>query len=216
MSDLINFPRSRFVDKEGFVSREWQQWLLNPHVLQINIGAALGVDSGGTGIITVPGNGKLLIGNGTGYSSANLTASTGITVTNGSGSISVKLSNTTVTAAAYGSASSVGTFAVNGQGQITTAASTAIAISNAQVSGLGTLSTQNANAVAISGGSIACGTFGANGAAAQTAYASGGAVATTAATNIAPYGYTTAAQANAIITLLNNIQTALVNAGIMS
>jgi hypothetical protein len=45
---------------------------------------------------------------------------------------------------------------------------------------------------------------------------SGGQVATTAATNVAPYGYTTQAQADAIITLLNKIQTALVAAGIMT
>ena len=58
--------------------------------------------------------------------------------------------------------------------------------------------------------------FGCNGASAQTAYASGGSVVTTGATNVAPYGYTTAAQANAIITLLNNIRAALVANGIMS
>jgi hypothetical protein len=33
---------------------------------------------------------------------------------------------------------------------------------------------------------------------------------------LASYGYTTAAQANGIVTLLNNIRTALVNNGIMS
>lgn len=60
------------------------------------------------------------------------------------------------------------------------------------------------------------GAFGCNGAAAQTAYASGGAVSSTAATNAAPYGYTTAAQADGIVTLLNNIRAALVANGIMS
>lgn len=49
-----------------------------------------------------------------------------------------------------------------------------------------------------------------------TAAASGGAVATTAATNVSPFGYTTGAQADAIITLLNNIRAALVANGIMS
>jgi hypothetical protein len=37
----------------------------------------------------IPTNGQLLIGNGTGYSLRTLTASTGITVTNGSGTISI-------------------------------------------------------------------------------------------------------------------------------
>ena len=58
--------------------------------------------------------------------------------------------------------------------------------------------------------------FGCNGKSAQTAYASGGAVASTASTNSTPYGFTTAAQANGIVTLLNNIQAALVANGIMS
>jgi hypothetical protein len=64
------------------------------------------------------------------------------------------ISNTAVTAASYGSASQVGTFTVNAQGQLTAASNTAIAIANTQVSGLGTMSTQNANSVAITGGTI--------------------------------------------------------------
>jgi hypothetical protein len=46
--------------------------------------------------------------------------------------------------------------------------------------------------------------------------ASGGAVASTAATNVTPFGYTTAAQANAIVTLLNNIRTCLIANGLMT
>lgn len=52
-------------------------------------GTAIGVAYGGTGTTTVPTNGKLLIGNGTGYTSANLTAGSGVTITNGSGSITI-------------------------------------------------------------------------------------------------------------------------------
>jgi parallel beta-helix repeat protein len=58
--------------------------------------------------------------------------------------------------------------------------------------------------------------FACNSKAPQTAYASGGSVATTASTTTSPYGYTTQAQADGIVTLLNNIRTALVNNGIMS
>jgi hypothetical protein len=79
-----------------------------------------------------------------------LVAGTGLTLAGTAFSIT----NTAVTAGAYGSASSVGTFTVNAQGQLTAATSTAIAIANTQVSGLGTMSTQNANSVAITGGSI--------------------------------------------------------------
>lgn len=84
-----------------------------------------------------------------------ITAGTGLT---GGGDLSanrtISIANTTVAAGSYGSASSVGTFTVNGQGQLTAAASTPIAITNTQVSGLGTMSTQNAGSVAITGGTI--------------------------------------------------------------
>lgn len=40
-------------------------------------------------------------------------------------------------------------------------------------------------------------------------------VAATSASNSSPYGFTTAAQANALVTNVNAIQTALVAAGIM-
>jgi hypothetical protein len=77
-------------------------------------------------------------------------AGTGLTLTGNTFSIT----NTTVTAGSYGSASETLTATVNAQGQITALADTPIAIANTQVSGLGTMSTQNANNVAITGGSI--------------------------------------------------------------
>jgi hypothetical protein len=47
------------------------------------------IANGGTNLSTTPANGRLLIGNGTGYTLANLTAASGIEITNASGSISI-------------------------------------------------------------------------------------------------------------------------------
>ena len=75
---------------------------------------ALRTSQGGTGVTTTPSNGQLLIGNGSGYTVANLTAGFGITVTNSAGGITLAATNTasgTVTAVTASSplASSGGT-----------------------------------------------------------------------------------------------------------
>jgi hypothetical protein len=83
----------------------------------------------------------------TGYvpTTTTITAGTGLT---GGGDLSANrtlaIANTTVTAAAYGSASKTLTATVNAQGQLTALADTNIAIANTQVSGLGTASTKDA------------------------------------------------------------------------
>jgi hypothetical protein len=90
-------------------------------------------------------------------------------------------------------------------------------VASVQVNAKGlTLVASNVPITGAPGPFTAVGAFGCNTKSAQSAYASGGSVVTTGATNAAPYGYTTAAQANAIVTLLNNIQAALVANGIMS
>ncbi|MFZ9615469.1 MAG: hypothetical protein ACO3AG_02240, partial [Fluviibacter sp.] len=86
----INIPYSPFLNEQtGRPNQEWLQWLMNPSVISINIGSALPVTSGGTGLITIPTNGQLLIGNGAGYSLNQLTPGTGIGVTNAAGSITI-------------------------------------------------------------------------------------------------------------------------------
>ncbi len=60
------------------------------------------------------------------------------------------------------------------------------------------------------------GKFACNAGTAQAAAPSGGLVTSTGSTNVAPYGYTTAAQADEIITKLNAVIAALVACGIMS
>ena len=87
--------------------------------------------SGGTGVVTVnstAGGG----GTGTVTSVASGTGLTGGPITT-SGTLSI--ASTGVSAASYGTASSVPTIAVNAQGQITSASNTSIAISGGAVSG---------------------------------------------------------------------------------
>jgi hypothetical protein len=142
MANLI-FPQSPFLDPNGRPAREWIQWLQNPDVNTITavtfnvdnviLTLPLEVIYGGTGLSTVPTNGQLLIGNGTDYTLSTLTAGTGLTITNAAGSITPRITNTGVTAGAYGSASSVTTLTVNAQGQLTVAGSVAIAIAASQI-----------------------------------------------------------------------------------
>ena len=96
---------------------------------------------------------------------ATYTAGTGLTL---AGYV-FSITNTGVSAATYGSASAVPVIGVNAQGQITSATTTSIAISNTQVSGLGTMSTQAASSVAITGGTINGVTIGGTTAGAVTA-----------------------------------------------
>jgi hypothetical protein len=125
-------------------------------------------------------------GNGTYF------AGTGLTLSSNTFSIT----NTTVTANSYGSASSVGTFTVNAQGQLTSAATTAIAIGASQITsgtiasslisgsytgitGVGTLTAGTWNASLINP------TYGGTGASNLTGYLYGnGASAATASTTI--------------------------------
>tara|TARA_R110002126_G_scaffold57695_3_gene152858 strand:+ start:2152 stop:2871 length:720 start_codon:yes stop_codon:yes gene_type:complete len=86
----IPAPRVPLLNAQtGAVSMEWFLWFNNIYTIT---GAGLAVTpviNGGTGLNAIPTNGQLLIGNGTGYALGTLTASTGITVTNGLGTITV-------------------------------------------------------------------------------------------------------------------------------
>jgi hypothetical protein len=86
----INFPQSEFLDPlTGRPSRAWMLWLMSPSVIQINSTTALSVQSGGTGLSTIPTSGQLLIGNGAGYTLGTLTPGAGVSVANAPGAITI-------------------------------------------------------------------------------------------------------------------------------
>ena len=63
---------------------------------QLTSTGTLEVSQGGTGVTTTPTNGQILIGNGSGFTLATLTAGTGITITNTSGTITIAASTVAV------------------------------------------------------------------------------------------------------------------------
>ena len=86
----INIPYSPFLNETtGRPNQEWLLWLMNPSFINVTLGSALAVTSGGTGLTTIPTNGQLLIGNGTGYTLNTLATGAGISVANGVGTITI-------------------------------------------------------------------------------------------------------------------------------
>jgi hypothetical protein len=86
----ITPPRVPIIDERtGAVSREWYRWFYSLYVFTGSGSGILPVVAGGTGLGTIPTNGQLLIGNGTGYALNTLGTGAGISVTNGAGTIVV-------------------------------------------------------------------------------------------------------------------------------
>lgn len=112
MPDPINItqipaPRVELIDpRTGLMSREWFRFFNNIYTI---VGADLGIvqiPNGGTGLSSYPSNGQLLIGNTAGkrYDLNTLTAGTGITISNGAGSITITGTGGTVTSVSVVSA----------------------------------------------------------------------------------------------------------------
>jgi hypothetical protein len=78
---FVTYPAERSVYADGAV-------------LTATNSSVLPVASGGTGLTSTPSNGQVDIGNGTGFTRATLTQGTGITITNGAGSITIASSVT--------------------------------------------------------------------------------------------------------------------------
>jgi len=71
----------------------------------ISLSGIIGASNGGTGLSTTPGNGQILVGNGSGYALENLTGGTAVSINNAGGTVTV--SNTGVTSNAAGAGISV-------------------------------------------------------------------------------------------------------------
>lgn len=139
-----------------------------------------------------------------------------LTLTVNNGVPGTALSPTGVTAGIYGSASRIVSFSVNSAGQLVGATDAPIAITSTQVSGLGSMAAQSASAVAITGGTVAASSgLGSNGMPPQGSYASGAPAPASGAGALAG-AFDTAAHRDAVITLLNNIQAALIANGILT
>jgi hypothetical protein len=154
-------------ERTGAVSREWYRWFYNLYTIT---GEGLGVTpviNGGTGLSTIPTNGQLLIGNGTGYDLNTLATGSGISVTNGVGAIT--LANTGVLSFAGGATGLSPTTA-------TTGAVTLGGILN--ISNGGTFSVANPTAGAVAYGDGSAYKFTAVGTAGQLLTSAGAAVPT--------------------------------------
>ena len=85
------FPTSPFIEQAtGRPSREWIIWLQNPNFVKLSTNEGIGINSGGTGLVTLPNDGELLIGNNGIYSLGTLTPGAGISIINCPGSIVVE------------------------------------------------------------------------------------------------------------------------------
>jgi hypothetical protein len=95
--------------------------------LTTHISGTLAIGNGGTGVSGTPTNGQLLIGNGSGYTIANLSAGTGISITNGAGTISLAVNSATFIAVANYVVRETPSGTVNGTNATFTLAATPVA-----------------------------------------------------------------------------------------
>jgi hypothetical protein len=98
----------------------------------LTLTGTLAVANGGTGLTSTPANGALDIGNGTGFTRATLTAGSGVSITNGAGSITIAATGSggTVTSVNASGGATGMTFSggpITGSGTLTLAGTLAIA-----------------------------------------------------------------------------------------
>lgn len=87
MTTQINFPQVPFIGPDGYVSFEWQQWLLNPQVLEVIFQTAVGVPSGGTGLTSGTPGGVLAFLTSTTMASSGVLGADEIVLGGGAGAV---------------------------------------------------------------------------------------------------------------------------------
>jgi len=158
----ITPPRVSLIDERtGAVSREWYRWFYSLYDLVGTGTGVIPVTSGGTGLTTIPTNGQLLIGNGTGYTLNTLGYGAGITVTNAAGTITVANSGVLSNVAGTG-------ISVSGATGNVTISNTGVLSFSGGTTGL-TPAAVTTGAVTLAG-TLAIANGGTNGSAAPTAY----------------------------------------------
>lgn len=181
----ITPPRVPIIDaRTNAVSREWYRWFYSLYNILGTGTGIIPVTSGGTGLGTIPTNGQLLIGNGTGYSLNTLGTGVGISVTNGLGTITVANTGVLTNIAGTG-------ISVSGATGNVTISNTGVLSWSGGTTGL-TPATATTGAVTLAG-TLVIANGGTNGAATPTA----GAVAYGTGT---AYGFTAAGTAGQVLT----------------
>jgi hypothetical protein len=120
-------------ERTGLVSREWYRYFYSLYAFTGNGTGILPVISGGTGLGTIPTNGQLLIGDGSGYRLHVLDNGAGIAITNGTGTILID--NTGVLSNIAGSGISVssatGNVTIANTGVLSAVAGSGVSVSSA-------------------------------------------------------------------------------------
>lgn len=125
----------------------------------LTIGGTLAIGSGGTGVTGTPTNGQLLIGNGSGYTIASLTAGSNITITPGAGTLQISASTSGGTVTSVGGSFTGGLISVSGS-PVTSSGTLAFTVAGtsggipyfSSASGWASSSALAANAIVIGGG----------------------------------------------------------------
>ena len=140
MADITLIPSAKvplIYPDTNTMSTEWYRFFWS--IYGFTAAGVVPVSKGGTGLNTI-GNHQLIIGNANNVFEPTTLVGSGITITYGTGTVTLAIGNSGVTPGTYGTASSVGQFTVDAKGTLVFAQNVAIAINANQINS-GTLVT---------------------------------------------------------------------------